>query len=286
MPGQTPHRPVVRDDLPPDQRIWLRKFRTWKRFHRGPRQLEKPLTARLADYPDAVLVAGCQRSGTTMLTRVIARSQAFRGLALTHDDELDAAIALAGYLDLPRGTRYCFQTTYLNERYPEYRTLGAGQKLIWVLRNPASVVYSMVYNWKRFALNELYRATRAAAAKREPGIDPPGLFGLLPPARSQKAVAAYVGKSAQILEIAHWIGPDRLLVLDYDELVKAPREWLPRVFSFIGEPYDPAYGAMVRGDSVNKAKRMSTKLRSAIEQLAMPTYQECLRYRSSLQAAA
>lgn len=166
MPGQPSNRPVERGDLPPDQRIWLRNFRTWQRFHHGPRQEPGPLTKTLASYPDAVLVAGCQRSGTTMLTRVIARSRAFRGLALTHDDELDAAITLAGYLELPRDKRYCFQTTYLNERYPEYRAMGAGQKLIWVLRNPASVVYSMVYNWKRFALNELYEATREAALKR------------------------------------------------------------------------------------------------------------------------
>lgn len=75
-------------------------------------------------------------------------------------------------------------------------------------------------------------------------------------------------------------------MLDYDELVKAPLEWLPRVFSFIGEPYDPAYGAMIRGDSVNKAKKMSPSLKSAIDRLAMPTYDECYRHRSSLQGAA
>ena len=58
-----------------------------------------------------------------MLTRVIAGSSDFRGLALTHDDELDAALALCGEIDLPSGPRYCLQTTYLNERYPEYGSL-------------------------------------------------------------------------------------------------------------------------------------------------------------------
>ena len=60
--------------------------------------------------------------------------------ALTTDDELDAALALAGLVDLPLERRYCFQTTYLNERYEDYRTLDAGQRLIWVLRNHYSVV--------------------------------------------------------------------------------------------------------------------------------------------------
>ena len=88
-----------------------------------------------------------------MLTRLIAGAPGFTRLALTADDELDAALALAGLIDLPVGSRYCFQTTYLNECYADYRMLGPGQRLIWVLRNPYSVVYSMLYNWGRFALD-------------------------------------------------------------------------------------------------------------------------------------
>jgi hypothetical protein len=287
MPSTIPERAVRPSDLPPAQREFLSKYRTWQRFHHGPRQEQQPLTRALASYPDAVLVAGCQRSGTTMLTRVIAGAKSFRPLALTHDDELDAALALSAYIDLPRDTRYCLQTTYLNERYPEYQTLGPGQRLIWVLRNPASVVYSMVYNWKRWALWELYESSRATAAARVPGIDPPAGIGTLwQTPRTQKGIVSYVGKSAQILEIARWIGPDRLLIVDYDEVVQGKGDWFPRIFDFIGEPYDPAYVAKVRSDSEGKATGHSASLRERVTELATPTYEECRRLRSPLRAAA
>ena len=71
-----------------------------------------------------------------MLPRLIASSSGFRGLALTRDDELDAALALCGAIDLPPGPRYCLQTKFLNERYAEYGALDPSQLLIWVVRNP------------------------------------------------------------------------------------------------------------------------------------------------------
>jgi hypothetical protein len=285
MRESIPDRAVTASDLVPAQRRFLRLYRSWRRFHYGPRQGSQPLSAALHSYPNAVLVGGCQRSGTTMLTRVIARAKGFRPLHLTHDDELDAALALCGYIELPRNTRYCFQTVYLNERYGEYRDLRADQRLIWVLRNPASVVYSMVYNWRRFALNELYESVRAAASARQPAIDPAGAWGLLPRSRAQKAIVSYVGKSAQILQIADWMRADRLLIVDYDELVRAPLQSLPRIFEFIGEPYNPAYAGMIRSDSAAKAARLPARLRRRIEALAMPTYLECRQLLSSMTPA-
>jgi hypothetical protein len=286
MNASSARSPVTPDDIDVGQRPVLQKYRSWQRFHAGPRQETQPLTRALATYPDAALVAGCQRSGTTMLTRIIARARGFRSLQLTHDDELDAALALCGYIDLPRDTRYCFQTTYLNGRFPEYRTLAPRQRLIWVLRNPHSVVFSMVYNWRRWALQELFEASRADAAQRVPGIDnEPGWrpFGL---SRARKATVAYVGKSAQLFEIRKLLPPEQLMVVEYDDVVQAPAEWLPRIFAFIDEPYDPAYASMIKVASVNKKDRMPDRLRREIDELAMPTYQECLRvYRGTAAAS-
>ena len=117
---------ITASDIPTDQRHHLREYRSWKRFHYGPRSLAKPLFSGLSRYGNCVLVAGCQRSGTTMLTRVIAGSRGFQRFRLTHDDELDAALILAGYVNVPGDRRYCFQTTYLNERYSEYACHGPG----------------------------------------------------------------------------------------------------------------------------------------------------------------
>ena len=267
--------PLGRAEIEPRQRSALRRYNTWKKFHHGPRQRNEPLFAKLARYPDCVLVAGCQRSGTTMLTRIIARSQGFQRFALTHDDELDAALILAGDVDVPGDRRYCFQTTYLNERYAEYAMLGPRQRLIWVLRNPFSVVHSMVYNWKRFALDELYEGCGLACAKsnrlRRTSVPWP-----LGPSRVEKACLSYSAKTSQIFAVRELMQQHQLLIVEYDALVRTPGKELRRVFDFIGEPYDDSYASAVRTDSIRRADRLSVRVRRLIEEYAVPAYQDCL----------
>jgi hypothetical protein len=265
------HRPLTLQDLTPPERDAVARYRTWKRFHYGPRQQPTPLLASITRYPTSVLVAGCQRSGTTIMTRIIAKARGFQRFAFTHDDELDAALILAGHVRVPDDRRYCFQTTYLNERYPDYALMRPDQKLIWVLRNPYSVVYSMLYNWKRFALEELYDSCVPTAHAGMGGFWP---FG---PSLARKAALAYAHKTAQLEEIRRIVGPERLRVIEYDRLVQEPQTWLRAIFSFIGEPYDPAYARSLRADSVDKARRMSRRVRSLVEQFAVPTYDRCLR---------
>ena len=271
---------IAASDIPADQCHHLHEYRSWRRFHRGPRSLEKPLLSALPRYGGCVLVAGCQRSGTTMLTRVIAGSRGFQRLQLTHDDELDAALILAGYVSVPGDRRYCFQTTYLNERYFEYASMLPDQRLIWVLRNPHSVVYSMLNNWKRFALNELYEscgASRANSARlRRAGWPWP-----LGPSRVEKACLSYSAKTAQILAIRELLRVDQLLIVDYDATVRSAGNWLERIFAMIGEPFDPLYASSVHRNSVDKADWMSERTRQMIDELCMPTYRQCLAIASS-----
>jgi hypothetical protein len=261
---------ITRAAIPAVHRVWLDRYRTWPRFHRGVRRPGLPLLKNLSRYPRCVLVAGCQRSGTTMLTRLIASAPGFARLALTRDDELDAALALAGFIDLPQQRRYCFQTTYLNENFLEYRTLAADQRLIWVVRNPYSVVYSMLHNWRRFALNELYQGCGVQSAGRE---RPSWLFG---PSRIKKACLAYRGKVGQILSIRHLLRPAQLLVVDYDRLIAAPTDWLPGIFAFAAAPYDARIAREVRHGSVGKADRLSGSARRLVERLTWSTYRECV----------
>jgi len=238
------------------------------------------LLQRLPRYPRCVLVAGCQRSGTTMLTRVLAGAPGFARLKLTRDDELDAALALAGFIDLPDDRRYCFQTTFLNECFPDYRTLGPGQRLIWVLRNPYSVVYSMLYNWRRFGLNQLYATCGVDSTAWRPRLPWP-----LGPSRLEKACLAYRGKIGQILSIRHLVPATQLLVVDYDMLIASPGDWLPRIFGFAEADYDAAYARLIQRDSANKADRLSSAARRRIEQIALPTYRECSALAAGLRAA-
>jgi Sulfotransferase family len=276
-PAAHTERAIRPAEVAAGQRPFLKDYRTWPRFRRGPRSSGGPLLASLGRYPDCVLVAGCQRSGTTMLTRIIAGASGFWRLALTRDDELDAALVLSGYVDIPTDRRYCFQTTYLNECFFEYRTIGARQKLIWVLRNPHSVVHSMVYNWKRFALNELYvycGAEPADIEERRRVARFPWPFGI---SRVERACSAYAGKSMQIFAIREMVPPEQLLIVDYDQMVRAPTETLETVFRFIGEPYCPTYASSVRGNSARKSDVQSDSDHRTIDHEALPVYNDCLK---------
>src|SRR5690606_4816997 len=68
----------------------------WPRFHREVRGEGRRLLCRLDRFPDAVLISGCQRSGTTMLSRIIRESAGMANYRRRDDDELDAALILAG----------------------------------------------------------------------------------------------------------------------------------------------------------------------------------------------
>ena len=246
-------------------------LRSWKAFGRTIRTRAEPLFLRLPGFGRAVLVAGCQRSGTTALTRVIAGSDGFSRFAYTHDDELDAAQILAGVIDCPPGLRRCFQTTYLNERVSEYWTTSGDFRLIWVIREPVAVVRSMVLNWRRFALNELFLTCGVAlATERERALV--RRFGpwIIPPTR--RACLAYVAKTSQIIEIAAKFPHDRLRVVDYNGLVRQRDCTLAQIFEFIGEPYRTSYGAGLHDSSIARLDGLTARTRSEVDSICGPAY--------------
>jgi hypothetical protein len=183
-------------------------------------------------------------------------------------------------VDVPQDRRYCFQTTYLNECFPEYATLGSQHRLIWVLRNPYSVIYSMLNNWRRFALNELYESVRHGVPDEPAARWRPWPFD--GPSLAAKACVAYRAKTSQIVAIKAMLDPAQLLIVEYDQLVQQPCAWLPRIFDFIGEPFDASYVASVRTASVKKADRISPPLKRRIDAMAMPAYNQCLSLVSTL----
>ncbi len=89
----------------------VRPLNSWKEFEKHVRIAGYPLLARLDDFKDAILVAGCQRSGTTMLAKVITESEGIRNFWFGVDPCMDGGLLLSGYLPHEPVGRYCFQTT-------------------------------------------------------------------------------------------------------------------------------------------------------------------------------
>ena len=85
------------------QDVWgsagdIRPLNSWKEFEKYVREAGYPLLKRLDDFPGAVLVGGCLRSGTTMLAEVITESAGMTNFWFGVDPNMDAGLLLSGYL--------------------------------------------------------------------------------------------------------------------------------------------------------------------------------------------
>jgi hypothetical protein len=252
-----------------DKVVWHgKKIATWAQFHRSVKPGRK-LLARLERFPDPVLVAGCQRSGTTATTRLLARAEGVGDYRFGKDDELDAALLLSGYADLPVTGRACFQTTYLNDRLDEYFEHD-GFRLVWLIREPRSVVYSMLFNWRRGALRRLYAACGRAEDTRAPAFR--GFDADLLRSSFEKACAAYAAKTAQVFELTRRLGSDRVLVLDYNDLVLDKEQLLPALFAFAGLPFRRELGEGLHSQALSRA-RWSDRQAERIDMTCRPVYE-------------
>ena len=246
---------------------------TWKRFARDVRAGKCKLLKELPKFDNSILVAGCQRSGTTALSRVITTSNGMVNYWFGKDDELDAALILSGNVyHVPRG-RYCFQTTYLNECYIEYFDHLQKHRLIWIIRNPFSVIYSMMYNWGSFAFNELFDACGAPLLGEEESRNYVR-FGRIVVPRLRRACLSYNGKVSQIFQLLDRFSNDRIIVTEYDELVKHSSHILPKLYDFIALDYKSEYSSKLHVDSVNKSKHLSQKEKRIIQNYCIPIYEK------------
>jgi hypothetical protein len=244
---------------------------SWPKFRSAIKYSGKDLLARRDDFPQSIYVAGCQRSGTTMLTRILAQSEGIVNFHEGKDDELDAGLILAGLVDHEPVGRYCFQTTYLNEQYREYYELDDTNKLIWVIRNPQSVIYSMLYHWRRFALNTLFKT--CGISELEPSLQRRySQYGLLSVSPIVRACCAYNAKNLQLFKLLKNMGRDRLLVLEYSDVVSRPDKFIPMVYKFVDHPYKAEYAEKVNQNSLAKSSQLSNKEKKMINDSCSEVY--------------
>lgn len=239
------------------------KVRSWAQFNKRVKPGRK-LLARLEYFPDPVLVAGCQRSGTTAVARMLYQAEGVGHYRFGKDDELDAALLLSGYVDIPVAGRAVFQTTYLNDRVSEYFE-HERFRLIWILREPSSVVYSMLFNWRRGALSRLYEA----CGRGEIGAFSAGLLQ----SRFDKACAAYSAKTRQTLELVERLGRESLLVVDYNELVVNKETLMPKIFHFAGLPFRDQFLTSLHSNSIRRAQWSEAKA-ERLSRLCQPVYEQ------------
>jgi hypothetical protein len=245
---------------------------SWIDFQKKHRLSGNSLFSSHHRYHNAVFVAGCQRSGTTLVSRIIRSSDDFYDPTPAGiDDELYSAKVLVEEIELPPDHRYCFQTTYLNEFYKEYLDLLDDQKLIWLIRNPHSVIYSMLYNWKTYALNELFIGCGLNEVPIKSKYDIVNSSLHFYP-KLEKACYSYIGKINQLKFLIQEI-PDKIQVYDYDYLILNKETRLKQMYSFIDSVYNPAYANLISPKNMNKKNKLSEKEVRLIDDLCMPEYE-------------
>ncbi len=249
--------------------------RNWPQFDRRIRNGDARLLAELSRFPNAILVAGCQRSGTTVVTRILRKAVEMPDLSFTKDDELDAALILNGAIEFETSARCCFQTTYVNDHVHEYFEHD-NYRLIWIIRRPEAVVRSMLFHWRRGALNRLFRACGRHALD-ETGARRFSRFGTHGFRRLEMACLSYNAKTAQIHEIAARLGPERLYILDYDDLLDRGDILLPKIFSFASIPYDDRFLRRLRTRSQAKRDQLNESARKRIRESCEHEYRQAVK---------
>jgi hypothetical protein len=248
------------------------KIRNWKQFARKIRP-RGGLLSRLDNFPNCVMITGCQRSGTTMLSRIITQSNGMVDYRFGKDDELDAALILSGQQEISEIGRYCFQTTYLNDGFREYLSYNNGYRLVWVLRNPFSVVYSLVHHWRRWALNELFRSCGADLLENRLACRYKR-WGSLGIPKALRGCLSYNGKIMQLFELKQKLPKGSIKVVEYDEIVKSPDTHLKRIYEYIDLPYHKRYCDSIHAKSTEKKDRMSDKERDLVSRISLPLYEK------------
>lgn len=250
-----------------------KKIKTWKQFGKRVRPKGCQLLKNLDQFPNSILVTGCQRSGTTILARVITLSDEMVNYWFGKDDELDAALILCGEVAHTPMGRYCFQTTYLNECYEEYYNHIGNCKIIWVLRNPFSVVYSLLYNWKRWPLNELFYACGYQLLGPQM-LKKYSHFGFIRVPRLIKACLSYNGKVAQLFEIKNRLNNNKIMVVEYDELVNNVESQLSNIFGFLNLQYRSIYCERFHKKSTKKKYGLSEKQHEQVRSICNSYYEK------------
>jgi hypothetical protein len=206
-----------------------------------------------------------------MLTGIINESEALTKYWFSPDSELDAALILSGYVEHEPNGRYCFQTTYVNECYQEYFKCKDLHKIIWLIRNPFSVIFSMLNNWRKEGLNGLNPTYEENVTFRiERWISES--FWNEGESRIRKACWWYKEKAAQIIELHNSLNDNSLMVADYDDLVRNKDEVLPLIFKFINLDYTPRFADTIKPRSIEKFKGLSDHEKNIIKDLCLPDY--------------
>jgi hypothetical protein len=84
-----------------------------------------------------------------------------------------------------------------------------------------------------------------------------------------------------LIELVDKLGPERIFVVDYDELVLDSDMILRQIYQFIDLDYDPAYAGKIHSKSLDKKSRLTEREKIIVKNIAEPVYQKAQRLKST-----
>ena len=133
----------------------------------------------------------------------------------------------------------------------------------------------MLYNWSRFALNELFVACGAELADEatRARLTRFGTLGVRPLLR---ACYAYLGKLQQCRSLLDTLPDTAMTTLCYEDLVTHRDAMMRALFEFTELPLGSAAGGAISTRSLGKADRLSAREGDTVDALCGDAYEACL----------
>ena len=238
---------------------------------------------RLNNSKVPVFIVGCQRSGTTMLDRVLTRSPQIK----TYGEGRGAFSP--GVRLLPIGNLHYliyrslspiveFKPLNDTQHIDYFLKIHPNSKAIWMYRNYFDVINSMVRKWGRAQNKHVHQI----ATGRYSGPGARAMGERISPANRELAAKLEAQDlseheaSAFIWYLRNSIYFDRqldrlpnVLLCKYEDMVTEPKWQFQRVFEFIDGDFSADYVADVRSSSISKHKppTLRTNLKSLCDSL-------------------
>jgi len=131
----------------------------------------------------------------------------------------------------------------------------------------------MLRNWRRAALRRLFQGcgsqTLEGSAK-----DSYERFGTLFVSRLTMACHSYNVKTAQVHYLSTILSPDRLAIVDYDQLLQDKEQQLSRLFDFAGAPFSAELVDRLQRPNKRRSAQLSATSTERITRLCQQAYDD------------
>ena len=79
---------------------------------------------------------------------------------------------------------------------------------------------------------------------------------------------------SQAFEIFDKLGSEKMLIINYEDLINTKQQILPLIYKFINLEYRESYSEKIHARSINKSDHLSVSEREIIDRISLPIYQK------------